>query len=36
MTTSRIKLCGINNIDMASLNSVLQLSDSLRQRIESQ
>jgi len=28
MTTFRIKLCGINNIDMASLNSVLQLSDS--------
>ena len=28
MATLRIKLCGINNIDMASLNSVLQLSDS--------
>ena len=28
MTTFRIKLCGINNIDMASLNAVLQLSDS--------
>ena len=28
METLRIKLCGINNIDMASLNSVLQLSDS--------
>jgi len=25
MTALRIKLCGINNIDMASLNSVLQL-----------
>lgn len=28
MATLRIKLCGINNVDMASLNSVLQLSDS--------
>lgn len=28
MATLRIKLCGINNIDMAFLNSVLQLSDS--------
>jgi hypothetical protein len=28
MATLRIKLCGINNIDMASLSSVIQLSDS--------